>query len=324
MRALRFEQTGSLDQLHLSDLEMPRAGPGEIVVEVHAASVNRSDLKNVLGRLPQTSVPRTAGRDFAGIVVDGPLHLRGIEVFGLGGGLGFWRDGTHAERVLLPQDGIVRKPAGLSMSSAASMCLSYVTAYYSLLEIGGLSKGVAVLVTGVNGSVGSAAAAIAAHRRAKVIGIARHRPETGFLHRFISLEDPDWPKLVRDATGSNGVALALDTIGGPIFGKVTQTLAHRGRLVAIASTETPTVSFDLVEFYHREASIRGADTLSLSIQACAAMLRELVPQFADGTFPPPPIEEFPLDDAKEVYRRLERSELRSKPILVPNGHMSRV
>jgi NADPH:quinone reductase len=324
MLALRFEQTGSLDQLHLSDVEIPRAGAGEIVVEVHAACVNPSDLKNVLGRLPQTSVPRTAGRDFAGIVVDGPSHLRGVEVFGLGGGLGFWRDGTHAERVLLPQDGIVRKPAGLSMSSAASMSLSYVTAYYSLLEIGGLSKGVAVLVTGVNGSVGSAAAAIAAHRRAKVIGIARHRPESGFLHRFISLEDPDWPKLVRDATGGNGVALALDTIGAPIFGKVTETLAHRGRLVAIASTETPTVSFDLVEFYHREASIRGADTLSLSIQACAAMLRELVPQFADGTFPPPPIEEFALDDAKEVYRRLDRSELHSKPILVPNGHMSPV
>jgi len=324
MRALRFEQTGSLDQLHLSDLEMPRAGAGEIVVEVHAACVNPSDLKNVLGRLPQTSVPRTAGRDFAGIVVDGPAHLRGVEVFGVGGGLGFWRDGTHAERVVLPQDGIVRKPARLSMSCAASMCLSYVTAYYSLLEIGGLSKGTAVLVTGVNGSVGSAAAAIAAHRKAKVIGIARHRPPNGFLHRFISLEDPDWPRLVRDATGADGVALALDTIGAPIFGGVTQTLAHRGRVVAIASTETPMVSFDLVAFYHREASIRGADTLSLSIQACAAMLRELLPQFADGTFPPPPIEEFPLEQAKEVYTRLDRDELSGKPILVPNGFGSQL
>ena len=324
MRALRFEETGSLDRLQVRDVARPRPGPGEIVVEVHAASVNPSDVKNVLGRMPQTTLPRTCGRDFAGIIVEGPSTLRGLEVFGLGGGLGFWRDGTHAECVVLPQDGVVRKPPGLSMSCAASLCLSYVTAYYSLLEIGGLSKGASVLVTGVSGSVGSAAAAIAAHRRAKVIGIARHKPNNGFLHRFISLEDPDWPKLVRDATGSDGVALAFDTIGAPIFAGVTQTLAHRGRLVAIASTETPVVSFDLVDFYHREASIRGADTVSLSIQACAAMLRELVPQFADGTFSPPPLREFPLDEAVSVYRRLNSGELKGKPILVPNGYKRQV
>lgn len=320
MRALRFDKAGSLENLQLSELEIPAPRAGEVVVQIHAASVNPSDVKNVLGRMAQTSLPRTLGRDFAGVVVDGPSPLRGLEVFGLGGGLGFWRDGTHAEYVVLPHDGLVRKPAGISMSSAASLCVGYVTAYYALLEIGGLRKGSAVLVTGVNGSVGSAAAALAAHRRAKVIGVARHKPKSnGFLHRFVSIEDPDWPKLVRDATGSEGVAVALDTVGAPIFAGVTQTLAHRGRLVAIASAENPVVSFDLVDFYHREATIRGADTLTLSLQACAAMLREMTPQFADGTFPAPEIEEFPLEQAVEVYGRVHEGELRRKPILVPNG-----
>lgn len=318
MRALRFDKAGSLDNLHVSELTTPAPQMGEVVVEVHAASVDPSDVKNVLGRMPQTSLPRTLGRDFAGVVVDGPAPLRGLEVFGLGGGLGFWRDGTHAEHVVLPHDGLVRKPAGISMSSAAGLCVSYVTAYYSLLEIGGLRKGTAVLITGVNGAVGSAAAAIAAHRRAKVIGVAREKPKTnGFLHRFISVDDPDWPKLVRDATGADGVALALDTVGSPLFAEVTQTLGHRGRVVAIASAESSIVSFDLVEFYRREATIRGADTSTLSLQACAAMLREMTPQFADGSFPAPDIEEFPLDEACDVYRRVASGELKAKPILVP-------
>ena len=267
MRALRFEKTGSLEHLQLSDLEIPGPRPGEVLVEVHAASVNPSDVKNVLGHMIQTSVPRTAGRDFAGVVVEGPPPLLGVEVFGVGGGLGLSRDGTHAECVVLPQDALVRKPETLSMSSAAALSLSYVTAYYGLIEMGGLSKGSPVLITGVNGSVGSAAAAIAAHRRAKVIGVARHRPDgDGFLNRFVSLDEPDWPELVREATAGRGISLVLDTVGGPIFPSVTRTLAHRGRLVAIACAEDPVVSFNLVDFYHREGTLRGADTLSLSLR----------------------------------------------------------
>ncbi len=72
MQALQFSATGSLDSLQLNDLPKPVPGAGEVLVEVRAAGLNPSDLKNVLGRFPYTTTPRTPGRDFSGVVVEGP------------------------------------------------------------------------------------------------------------------------------------------------------------------------------------------------------------------------------------------------------------
>ena len=97
MRALRFENTGSLDRLAVAEVDRPKVQPGEVLVRVRAAAINPSDVKNVLGKMAMTTVPRTPGRDFAGVVEDGPPELVGREVFGTGGDLGFRRDGSHAE-----------------------------------------------------------------------------------------------------------------------------------------------------------------------------------------------------------------------------------
>src|SRR5580692_5516968 len=93
MRALRFEKTGSLDLLRVQDVPKPVPGPGEILVQIKAAAINPSDIKNVLGNMHETTLPRTPGRDFAGIVVQGPVGLAAKSVFGSGGNLGFGRDG---------------------------------------------------------------------------------------------------------------------------------------------------------------------------------------------------------------------------------------
>ena len=73
MRALRFDTTGSLDRLTVAEVDRPKVQPGEVLVRVRAAAVNPSDVKNVLGKMAVTTVPRTPGRDFAGVVEDGPL-----------------------------------------------------------------------------------------------------------------------------------------------------------------------------------------------------------------------------------------------------------
>src|SRR5271166_6133438 len=102
MRSLRFHRKGDLSALRVEDVPAPVPGPDEVLLRVRAAAVNPSDLKNVLGKFAQTSVPRTPGRDFAGIVEAGPPGWVGREVFGTGGGLGFTREGTHAELVSVP------------------------------------------------------------------------------------------------------------------------------------------------------------------------------------------------------------------------------
>ena len=72
MRALRFSKTGSLDELVVTDVPTPKPGEGEVLIKVKAAAVNPSDIKNVLGRMHETTTPRTPGRDFAGVVAEGP------------------------------------------------------------------------------------------------------------------------------------------------------------------------------------------------------------------------------------------------------------
>ena len=92
MQALRFHAFGAFDKLQVETIPDPRPGAGEVVVRVRAASVNPSDAKNILGRMEGTTLPRTPGRDFAGVVVDGPSSMIGAEVWGTGGDIGFTRD----------------------------------------------------------------------------------------------------------------------------------------------------------------------------------------------------------------------------------------
>src|ERR1700722_5477643 len=109
MRALRFFEFGEPSKLSLMDLPDPRAEPTTAVVRVVAASVNPSDVKNVAGQMEGTVLPRVPGRDFAGVVEDGPSPWIGAEVWGTGGEIGFSADGTHAERIAWPVAALVRK-----------------------------------------------------------------------------------------------------------------------------------------------------------------------------------------------------------------------
>ena len=97
MRALRFTEFGDLGVLRVENVPEPVPTATAAIVRVEAASVNPSDVKNVAGGMDWTTLPRTPGRDFAGIVVSGPPEWEGAAVWGTGGDTGFSRDGSHAE-----------------------------------------------------------------------------------------------------------------------------------------------------------------------------------------------------------------------------------
>jgi NADPH:quinone reductase len=99
----------------------PRPGPGECLVEVMAAGVNPSDVKAILGNMPHAVWPRTPGRDYAGIVREGPAELVGLEVWGGGGELGIRRDGTHARWLVLDAAAVRAKPANLTLDEAGAI-----------------------------------------------------------------------------------------------------------------------------------------------------------------------------------------------------------
>src|SRR5271156_3656893 len=118
MRAVVIRQFGDPGQLKVEDVPTPEPRGDEVLVAVKAASINPSDVKNVAGVMHGTTLPRIPGRDFAGIVIRGPADFIGREVWGTGGDIGFTRDGSHAQYLLLPTTAVTPKPASLSMEAA--------------------------------------------------------------------------------------------------------------------------------------------------------------------------------------------------------------
>src|SRR6201984_3768582 len=147
--------------------------PDEVVVAIEAAGVNPSDVKAATGLMPYAVFPRTTGRDFSGVVIDGPREWMGKAVFGTSGDLGIRRDGTHASHLVVEAAALVEKPSTISMDEAAGIGVPFVTAIEGFRRSGMPKAGETVLIMGVNGKVGQAAAQLATWLGANVIGVVR-------------------------------------------------------------------------------------------------------------------------------------------------------
>ncbi|MBC7939274.1 MAG: zinc-binding alcohol dehydrogenase family protein, partial [Chitinophagaceae bacterium] len=267
-------------------LEQPVPTPGHAVVEVQAAAVNPSDVKAALGMMPHAVWPRTPGRDFAGRVVAGPADWLGIDVWGTGGDLGITRDGSHARYLVLPVEALTRKPAAMSVAAASTVGVPFITAHEGLRRAGLTGGGQTVIVFGVNGKVGQAAAQLATRVGATVIGV--ERGSTGYEGhasgplRVIGGETPDLGAVLLDATGGRGADIVYNTVGSPYFAAALESLAVGGTQVLISTIER-TVTFDILAFYRRNLQMLGVDTLKLSVTQCAQVLQSLLPGFDDGS-----------------------------------------
>src|SRR6201995_4816900 len=212
MRALRFTGFGDPGVLHVTDLPDLTGTVDEAVIRVEAASVNPSDVKNVAGAMDWTILPRTPGRDFAGVVISGPPEWEGAAVWGTGGDTGFIRDGSHAELMGVPVEALVRKPERLSFDEASTVGVNFVVAWYGAVETAQLAAGETIAVFGVSGGVGGAVAQIAHALGAKVIGVDRRRPgpeapAATALDHFVAVDEA---AQIRDLTGGKGVDVVYD------------------------------------------------------------------------------------------------------------------
>ncbi len=315
MKALRFAQYGPPSVLKVEPREVPAPGPGESLIQIHAAAINPSDVKNVAGAF-KTQLPRTPGRDYAGVVVAG--EGQGREVWGSGAGFGVERDGSHAQFIVVPADWLADKPKALSMSAAASVGVPFVVAWDGLIDAAGLHSGETVLVTGASGSVGRAVTQIAHWRGARVLGadIEERASEADVV---INLARQDLVASVKAATANAGVDLVFDAVGGALFEKALQSLRVGGRQVAISSTGERRVCFDLIDFYHQNLRLIGIDSLKLFGARIAAILHALKPGFESGQLKPSAVKEWPLGDAVSAYIAVERGAGAVKQVLVP-GH----
>jgi len=318
--AAKVDHAASLAPL-LERRELSRAA-NEALIEVKAAAVNPSDVKAATGLMPYAVFPRTPGRDYAGVVIDGPADLIGRHVFGSSGDLGIRRDGSHASHLVVEADAVVDKPAGLSWEEAAGIGVPFVTAMEGFRRAGLPGRHETVLVMGVNGKVGQAAAQIARWHGARVIGVVRKpEPYEGHANGPIEVIDgstTDIAASVRELTAGKGADIVFNTVGDPYFQAANQSLALRGRQILIATIER-VVPFDILQFYRGQHSYVGIDTLALSSTATGAVLRELGPGFAGGKLKPFPIRPtaiYPLEEVKRAFLAVAASS-RDRVILRP-------
>ena len=297
-------------------------GEGQVLLEVKAAAVNPSDIKAATGLMPYAVFPRTSGRDYAGVVIDGPAGMIGREVFGSSGDLGIRRDGTHATHLVVEADAVVDKPKNLSWAEAAGIGVPFVTAIEGFRRAGLPERHETVLVFGVTGKVGQAAVQIASWRGARVIGVARkNEAYAGHSNgpvEMIDVSTTDVAARVRELTDDKGASIVFNTVGDPYFEAAHKSLALRGRQILIAAIDR-IVQFNILEFYRGQHTYVGIDSLGLSSVATGAVLRELVPGFLSGHLKPFPIKPtaiYPLEDAKSAFIAVAGSS-RDRVILRP-------
>src|SRR5258705_11029197 len=301
--------------------DLSRRG-SEVLIEVKAAAVNPSDVKAATGLMSYAIFPRTPGRDYAGIVIDGPADAIGREVFGSSGDLGIRRNGSHATHLVVEAEAVVEKPKNLSWDEAAGIGVPFVTAMEGFRRAGMPDKNETVLVMGVNGKVGQAAVQIASWHGARVIGVVRTSESyEGHANAGVDVIDAsatDVATRVRELTDGKGADIVFNTVGDPYFQAAHQSLALRGRQILIAAIDR-IVQFNILEFYRGQHTYVGIDTLGLSSVATGAVLKELVPGFASGhlkPFPILPAAIYSLENARSAFVAVAGSS-RDRVILRP-------
>lgn len=314
-RALRVSQKSpSLDELliDLVDIGVPQRGPGQVLIEILSAGVNPSDVKAALGHMPYAVWPRIPGRDFAGIVREGPSHMVGMEVWGSGGELGISQDGSHAKWMVLDQKAVRAKPANLTMEEASSVGVPFVTAHEGLREAGGVQPTDVVLVCGGNGKVGQAVIQLATMAGATVFAV-EHTEQTLLGHRNGPVEMfnsgvQDVAAIILDKTGGHGADIVFNTVGSPHFEMANKAMAKQARQIFI-STFDRAVPFDIFNFFRGRHKYVGIDTLALSAVDGARIFDKLKPKFEEGLLKPFPINPatcYRFGDAAKAYASVLR------------------
>jgi NADPH:quinone reductase-like Zn-dependent oxidoreductase len=223
-----MHETGSPDVLRYEEVERPEPGDGEVLIRVHAASVNPVDWKLRRG-LVETKLPAVLGNDVSGTVelsrADG--FVEGDDVFGIAA------SGGYAEFATASAATIAKKPGGVSHEQAAAIPVAGLTAWQALFDRGGLERGQTALIAGAAGGVGHFAVQLAKRTGARTIGTGSSR-NRDFVLGLGADEYVDYTQ--QDvAEAASGVDVALDTVGGETTQSLVPTLREGGILVTIAS-----------------------------------------------------------------------------------------
>jgi NADPH:quinone reductase-like Zn-dependent oxidoreductase len=303
VRAVRVHEGGELRYEEAPD---PVAGPGEVVVELRTAAVNRRDLlvRNPPGPAYVFDLPLVPGSDGAGVRRD-----TGEEVV-IYPGLGWGPredDGTYAELVKVPAENVFPRPARFSWEEAAAFPLAALTAYRALFEVGGLVDGESVLILGAGSGVSTMAVSLAAQAGCRVLVTSSSQEkidrakELGAEGGVLYTED-GW------AEAAGPVDVVLDSVGAT-WRESAKALRPGGRLIVFGGTGGPEVALDVRAIYLQWKSIRG--TTMGSARDFAGLLRMV----ESGSWRPVIDSVRPLEETAAAHERMQAGEHFGKLVL---------
>ncbi|WP_406487111.1 NADP-dependent oxidoreductase [Streptomyces phaeochromogenes] len=293
MRAISQDVLGGPEVLKEVEREIPRPGPSEVLIRVHAAGLNPTDWKhrangNFLGK-----PPFVLGWDVSGVVeaigLGVTLHKPGDEVFGM---LPYpYGVGAHAEYVTGPARAFAHKPSEVDHTQAGAIPLAALTAWQALVDTADIRPGQRVLIHAAAGGVGHLAVQIAKERGAYVIGTASAGKHE-FLRSLgvdetVDYRETDFAEVVRD------VDVVLDTVGGEYQSRSLRTLRPGGLLVSILPSGSPALA--------EEAQGLGVRAIELLVEADQAGMRAIAELVAAGRLRATVAEVFPLAEASKAH-----------------------
>jgi NADPH2:quinone reductase len=316
VKAVVITRPGGPEVLALREVPAPVPGPGEILVRVRAAGLNRADVLQRKGHYPAPpgSPADIPGLEYAGDVAAlGPGASRwrlGDRVMGLAGG------GACAEYLVAHQDTALAVPEGWPFPEAAAVPEVFLTAYDALVLQLGIRAGQTVLIHAVSSGVGTAAVQVAHAWGARTIGTSRSaeklkRATPLGLDVAVDTSREDFAEAVRSATGGRGADIVLDLVGGPALEGNVQALAPRGRMIVVGLTAGRSAPLDLGMVLNKRLTIVGTAmrgrALEEKVAVARAFEREVMPLFAAGRLRPVLDRTFPMAEVAEAHRVMEAS-----------------
>ncbi|TWH04681.1 NADPH2:quinone reductase [Nocardioides sp. J9] len=298
MRAVQvITTTGPSDIVVSQDAPAPEAGPGQVLVEVHAVGVSFPDLLLTKGQYQlRPEPPFTLGVDFAGVVVSGDGFEPGQRVTGVGS------HGGAAELVVGSSENVFPLPDEISFDEAVALPMNYLTALFALDERGDLHPGETVLVHGAAGGVGTATIQVAKGLGATVIAVASTEEKRAFAlaagaDHAIPVEG--FKDAARELTGGKGVDVVMDVVGGSLFTDSLRSLAREGRVLVVgfaAGEGIPEVKVNRLLLTNTD--VRGVGWGEYAFSHPGYMREQwarLVPMIESGVVKPPVGKVYPID-----------------------------
>ena len=309
MKAFYIRAEGARTVLEARDAARPQPGPGQVLVQVRAAGLNRGEF--IVGGLTKAGAAKPAGNEAAGEVVaagEGAERLAGQRVMGR-------CPGAFAEYALMDAREAIAIPPNLSFEEAAAIPLAFMVVHDMLVEQGRLKPGEWLLVTGISSGVGVAALQAAKALGARVIGTSGSQRKLDRLKQHgldvaLQTREGDFARAVLEATGGKGANLAVNTVGGTLFPEILRALAFEGRLAIVgyvdnalrAEIDLELVHVNRLRIFGVSNKKRDADMRAATVQGFAA---DFMPLFAGGKVRPLVDRVFRFEQMQEAKAYME-------------------